>query len=231
MIVSGLQSSDIALAHSPGIAQTLPSPRKPLAPEPHHQKIRHEAGVAAVSIREGMNLHQPVMEAHRDLIRRIGVAFNPSFGVVQQLAQSHGNLPVRYSDIAFAGPELPVVGPFEDPLPNRRWTMSCRSSEVPVPSDRAMVSAKLSLGLCAHHLSVSESPVTKVAKGVSTIGLLLLCDRESNLHRRWRPLQRWPRRLHQRSYGDVPASPFLHEFLDRHCRARQLGLVQEGFFP
>jgi hypothetical protein len=27
------------------------------------------AGVTAVAIREGMNLHQPVMEAHRDLPR------------------------------------------------------------------------------------------------------------------------------------------------------------------
>ena len=68
MIVGGLQSGDIALTHAPGILQIHASPRKPLPPEPHHQKIRHEAGVAAVAVREGMNQHQPVMEAHRDLV-------------------------------------------------------------------------------------------------------------------------------------------------------------------
>ena len=71
MIVGGLQCGDIALAHGPGILQVGASPRKPLTPEPHHQKIRHEAGVAAVAVREGMNQHQPVMEAHRDLVGRI----------------------------------------------------------------------------------------------------------------------------------------------------------------
>jgi len=33
-----------------------------------------------------MNLHQPVMETHRDLIGRICVVFDPPLGVVKQLA-------------------------------------------------------------------------------------------------------------------------------------------------
>lgn len=57
MIVGGLQCGDITLAHCAGILKICASPRKPLRPEPHHQKIRHEAGVAAVAILEGMNLH------------------------------------------------------------------------------------------------------------------------------------------------------------------------------
>ena len=48
-------------------------PTKTAPPEPHHQKIRHQAGVAAVAIREWMNLHQPVMQAHRDLVGRISL--------------------------------------------------------------------------------------------------------------------------------------------------------------
>jgi hypothetical protein len=68
MIVGGLQGGDIMLAHCAGVVQIRASPRKPLTAEPHHQEIRHEPGVAAVAIREGMNLHQPVMEAHRDLV-------------------------------------------------------------------------------------------------------------------------------------------------------------------
>ena len=95
MIVGGLQGGDIALAHRAGIAQTLASPRKPLTPEPHHQKIRHQAGVTAVAVRERVNLHQPVMEAHRDLVGRIGLVFDPRFGVVEQLAQGDGNFSVE----------------------------------------------------------------------------------------------------------------------------------------
>jgi hypothetical protein len=36
-----------------------------------------------------------VMETHRDLIGRICAEFDPRFGVVKQLAESHGNLPTR----------------------------------------------------------------------------------------------------------------------------------------
>ena len=55
MIVGGLHCGDIPLAHGPGILQIGASPRKPLTPEPHHQKISHEAGMTPVAVREGMN--------------------------------------------------------------------------------------------------------------------------------------------------------------------------------
>ena len=87
MIVGGLQGGDITLARRAGTLQIRASPRKPLTPEPHHQKIRHEAGVAAVAIREGMNLHEPVMEAHRDLVGRTCLVIDPRLGVVKQLAR------------------------------------------------------------------------------------------------------------------------------------------------
>jgi len=112
MMVGGLQGGDITLAHCAGILQIRASPRKPLSPEPHHQKIRHEAGVATVAIREGMNLHQPVMEAHRDLIGRICLVLDPRLGVVNQMAQGHGNLVERNSEITFARPELACPPPY-----------------------------------------------------------------------------------------------------------------------
>src|ERR1039458_3584708 len=68
VIVSGAQGFDIALPCRAGIAQTLPSPRKPLTAKLDRQKIGHETGVAPVAIRKGVNLHQPVMETHRDFI-------------------------------------------------------------------------------------------------------------------------------------------------------------------
>jgi len=112
MIVGGLQGGDITLAHRAGILHIRASPRKPLTPEPHHQKIRHEAGVAAVAIRERMNLHQPVMEADRDLVRWICLVLDPRLGVVKQLAQGHGNLLERNPEIAFARPELASPPPY-----------------------------------------------------------------------------------------------------------------------
>lgn len=54
MIVGGLQGGDIALAHFAGVLQIVSPPRKPLTAEPHHQKIGHEAGVAAVAVRKAI---------------------------------------------------------------------------------------------------------------------------------------------------------------------------------
>jgi hypothetical protein len=68
MIIGGVQGFDIARPRRAGSAQTLPSPRKPRTPELHRQEIGQQAGVAAVAVRERVNLHKPVMEAQRDFI-------------------------------------------------------------------------------------------------------------------------------------------------------------------
>jgi hypothetical protein len=44
-------------------AQALPAPGEPFAPKLHRQKIGQQARMAAVAIRERVNLHQPVMQA------------------------------------------------------------------------------------------------------------------------------------------------------------------------
>jgi hypothetical protein len=59
-----------------------------------------------------MNLHQPVMEAHRDLVGRICLVLDPRLGVVKQLAQGHGNLVERNPEIALARPELARPPPY-----------------------------------------------------------------------------------------------------------------------
>src|SRR5580658_1730617 len=107
MIVGGLQGRDMTLAHRAGILQIRASPRKPLTSEPRYQKIRNESSVTAVAIREGVNLHEPVMEAHRDLVGRICLVLDPCLGVVKELAQGHGNLVERDLGIAFY--EIPVA--------------------------------------------------------------------------------------------------------------------------
>jgi len=50
MIVGGLQDGDLTLARRAGFLQIRASPRKPLPPEFHHYKIRHETGVATASL-------------------------------------------------------------------------------------------------------------------------------------------------------------------------------------
>src|ERR1035438_7339149 len=112
VIVSGAQGFDIALPCRAGIAQTLPSPRKPLTAKLDRQKIGHETGVAPVAIRKWVNLHQPVMEAQRDFIGWIRVVFDPCFGVVEQLAQRYWNLQVIDSDVTLAGPEFSGPAPY-----------------------------------------------------------------------------------------------------------------------
>ena len=58
-----------------------------------------------------MNLHQPVVKAHRDFIRRICLVIDPRPGVVQQLAQRNRNLIMGYPEIARTGPELAGPAP------------------------------------------------------------------------------------------------------------------------
>jgi hypothetical protein len=109
-MLGALQRRDIALPQGGGISQTLSPPRKFFSLAPLCQEIRHEPGMAPGAIRERMDLDQPVMEAYSDLIGWICVVVGPGLGVVEQLAQGHGNLIKRYPEIAFARPEFP--GPF-----------------------------------------------------------------------------------------------------------------------
>src|SRR5580692_5929374 len=58
-----------------------------------------------------MNLHEAVMEAHRDFIRRIRLVFDPRSSIVEQLVQRDGNFIEWYPEIAFARAELPGPSP------------------------------------------------------------------------------------------------------------------------
>src|SRR5260370_25700621 len=80
--------------------------------ELHYKQIGHEAGVASVAIRERVDLHQPVVKAHRDLIGLIGFVFDPWFGVVKQLAQRYGDLKVFNPEVALTGPEFSSPPPY-----------------------------------------------------------------------------------------------------------------------
>src|ERR1700691_595286 len=53
-----------------------------------------------------------MMEAHCDLIGRIALVADPRLGLVEQLAQGHGNLVKRNPEIAFARPELSGPTPY-----------------------------------------------------------------------------------------------------------------------
>jgi hypothetical protein len=78
--------------------------------------------MASVAVWKSVNPHKPVMEAHRNFIRRIGLVFDAGPGVVGQLAQRGTNFIVRNSEIAFAGSELPGPAPYV-PVKGPWWTM------------------------------------------------------------------------------------------------------------
>src|SRR5437667_3550170 len=61
VVVGSLQGGDIARAQVTGILQVGAAPRKALPAETHDEKIRHESRVSAIAVREGMNLHKPMM--------------------------------------------------------------------------------------------------------------------------------------------------------------------------
>src|SRR5579863_6908129 len=145
MSVGGMQGGDVTLAHRAGILQIRASPRKALTSEPHHQKIRHEPGVAAVTIREGMNLHQPVMEANRDLVGRICLVLDPRLGVVKQMVQGHWNLVERNPEIAFARPELARPPPYVAEHPPVQLLDELLGQRITTSVERPILRARCSL--------------------------------------------------------------------------------------
>jgi hypothetical protein len=105
MVVGGAQGLDVARPRRAGLAEPLPSPRESLAVELQDEQVGHQAGVAAIAVREGVDPRQPVMKAHCDLVGRIRVIFHPGFNVVDQLAELRGDQPVVDADVALAGPQ------------------------------------------------------------------------------------------------------------------------------
>jgi len=110
-MVRGLQCRDIAPANITRGLQIGASPCEALAAEPHDEKVGHQTGMTAIPVREGMNLHKAVMEAHGDFIGWIGLVFDPRSSIVEQLMQGGGNFIEGYPKIAFARTQLPGPSP------------------------------------------------------------------------------------------------------------------------
>src|ERR1035441_7573777 len=72
---------------------------------PTLEYVRYSRSSSRFTVRERVYLHQTVMKAHRDFVRRIGLEFDPRFAVVQQPAQFCRYQPVIDSDISLGGPE------------------------------------------------------------------------------------------------------------------------------
>jgi hypothetical protein len=77
--------------------------KKPLTPKLDDHKIDQEVSVAAIAIGERVDLHQAVLQAHRNLIRLIRLIFDPGLGIVEQLAQRYWNRKVINPDGELAG--------------------------------------------------------------------------------------------------------------------------------
>jgi len=59
-------------------------PRKSLATKLHYQRVRHESRMTAVSVWEGMDLDEPVVEPDADLVRTVCRVLNPVARIVKQ---------------------------------------------------------------------------------------------------------------------------------------------------
>jgi hypothetical protein len=109
VLVSGARCFDLARSRDGRIAQTRPVPaKKPFTSKLDDHKIDQEVSVAVIAIGERMDLHQAVLQAHRNLIRLIRLVFDPCLGIVEQLAQRYWNLKVVNPDVALAGSEFPA---------------------------------------------------------------------------------------------------------------------------
>ena len=71
MTVGGPQGFDITLPQHAGVAKALPSHESRSRAKVDCQEIGQEAGMAPIAIGKRVNLHQPMMKAHGDLIGRI----------------------------------------------------------------------------------------------------------------------------------------------------------------
>ena len=112
VIICRLQRRDITPAHIAGILQIGASPRKPLAAEPHDEKIGDQPGMAAVAVRERMDLHKAVMKAHRDPVGRVWTCIQSTLSRSQATGAGRGKFIEGYAEIAFARPELPGPSPY-----------------------------------------------------------------------------------------------------------------------
>jgi hypothetical protein len=68
-------------------------------------RISHDARVPADSVRKGVNVDKPVMQADRCFRRRIGFVFSSVAGVVHQRAQFHADMDWVDADTLDGAPE------------------------------------------------------------------------------------------------------------------------------
>ena len=112
MIVGGSHRRHIAGAGFPGVDEVRASPCEGGSSKLSDQQVPGKAGQAAIAVRIGMDRDQPVTEAHRDLVRWIGLVLDPISCVVDELAQIRCNAERVDSDVARGGSM--AAGPFPD---------------------------------------------------------------------------------------------------------------------
>ena len=118
MGVGGLQGRDIAGADVAGATQALSPPGEALAAEAANQKVGRQPRVAAIAVDERMDEHQPMMEAHGQLVGRVDLMIAPVSGVINELAKLHGDQVRRGADVSLRvakparpGPDLAKHSP------------------------------------------------------------------------------------------------------------------------
>lgn len=109
--VGSLQRIDIAQTNVACALQILGTPTedKPFMPLGKH--IRHQARVAAVAVREGMDQNQPMMETDCKFVGRIGSVFQPIACIAQQGGEAFADFVVRDANVFLGGAIRPCPLP------------------------------------------------------------------------------------------------------------------------
>ncbi len=94
MTVGGTKCVDVLLAALPGIDQiTAPPGEARLLQQMNQQNVGHQPGMTAITVGEGMDCREAVMEADGNLVERIAAMLQPDCSIGAEIAQFRGYLP------------------------------------------------------------------------------------------------------------------------------------------
>lgn len=104
MLVSGMQRVDVSSPRVACCLQVGRTPSETRLAELHDQYVSSQPRPSAVSVCKGMDKHEAMMEADRELIGSIGLMLDPIAGIIEGLPQLSLNPTGLDADVALGGP-------------------------------------------------------------------------------------------------------------------------------
>ena len=112
MIVCLTQSRDIEVSGFSRLNKAYTPPGKAGTLQINGQEVSCNAGVSAVAVREWMDGDEPVMEAHGNFIRGIGLMLNPIPDIIERMLEIRADTPCINTYVLAGSPV------FSGPLPD-----------------------------------------------------------------------------------------------------------------